>query len=52
MSKSGLILLGHGLKDIGGKESFLISLDISLVQDLVKTSIKSFDKMWSNASIL
>ena len=52
VSNSGLILLGHGLKDIGGKESFLIALDISLVPDLVKTAIQSFDRKWSNASIL
>jgi hypothetical protein len=52
VTSSSLIILGHGLKDIGGKESFLIALDKSLVPGLFKDSIKSFDRRWSNASIL
>jgi hypothetical protein len=47
-----LIILGHGLKDIGGKESFLIRLDQSLVPDLVKASIQSFDDKWNNATAI
>jgi hypothetical protein len=45
-------LLGHGLKDIGGKESFLIKLDNSFIPDLVKEIIESFDKRWTSAELL
>jgi len=41
-----ILILGHGLKDIGGKESFVIRLDKELVPDLIKETIKSFDAKW------
>ena len=50
VTKKGLIILGHGLKDIGGKESFLITLDQLLVPNLIETSIQSFDGKWSSAT--
>jgi hypothetical protein len=52
VTDSELLLLGHGLKDIGGKESFLIKLDNSLIPDLVKEIIASFDKRWTSAKLL
>ncbi len=52
VTKSGLIILGHGLKDIGGKESFVISLDHSLVPDLVDASIRSFNNIWRHATAI
>lgn len=50
VTKAGLVILGHGLKDIGGKESFLISLDQTLVPDLVEANIRSFDDKWNHAT--
>lgn len=41
-----LILLGHGLKDIGGKESFVIRLGKNLVPDLLKEVRRKFDERW------
>lgn len=45
-----LLILGHGLKDIGGKESFMICLNASLVPDLIKEMIASFDDRWKAAT--
>jgi hypothetical protein len=50
VTQAGLVIFGHGLKDIGGKESFLINLDQSLIPDLVEASIRSFDDKWNNAT--
>ena len=50
VTDEGLIILGHGLKDIGSKESFVISLDKLLVPDLIKAIIQSFDDKWNNAT--
>ena len=44
-----LILLGHGLKDIGGKESFVIRLGKDLAPDLLKEVRKNFDERWKVA---
>lgn len=52
ITQTNLIILGHGLKDIGGRESFIINLDRSLVPDLVDATIRSFDQHWDNATIL
>ena len=46
LSKDVLLILGHGLKDIGGKESFMIYLSSSLVPDLIKETTASFDERW------
>jgi hypothetical protein len=45
-----LLILGHGLKDIGAKESFIIRLGSTLVPDLVKQIIRSFDEHWKSAT--
>lgn len=47
-----LLILGHGLKDIGGKESFVIRLDKDLVPDLIKETIAAFDAKWSTGTVL
>lgn len=41
-----VLLVGHGLKDVGSKESFLIVLDATLVPDLVRETTASFDRSW------
>lgn len=50
ITKTCLLILGHGFKDIGGKESFIIKLDHSLVPDLISEMIKSFKIKWSSAT--
>lgn len=47
-----LLLVGHGLKDIGGKESFVVRLDRSMAADLLDDLIQSFDKKWALATSL
>lgn len=50
LTKDSLLILGHGLKDIGGKESFMIHLDSSLAVDLIKETASVFDERWKAAS--
>lgn len=42
-----LLIMGHGLKDIGNKESFVIRLDKELVPDLIRETIQAFDLRWN-----
>jgi hypothetical protein len=50
LAKDSLLLVGHGLKDIGGKESFVVRLDRSLASDLLDDLIRSFDAKWAGAT--
>lgn len=50
LTADSLLFLGHGLKDIGGKESFLIRLERSLAPDLFREIGGAFDKRWQAAS--
>ena len=50
LAKDVLLILGHGLKDIGGKESFMICLGSRLVPDLIKETTASFDERWKTAT--
>lgn len=52
LTSDELILLGHGLKDIGGRESFLVRLSESMCSDLIEQVRQSFDDKWSNAEPL
>jgi len=45
-----ILILGHGLKDIGGKESFIIRVGHDLAPDLIEETIAVFDSRWKNAS--
>jgi len=45
-----LLILGHGLKDIGGKESFVIRLEKDLVPDLIKETTRAFDLRWKTGT--
>jgi len=42
-----ILILGHGLKDIGGKESFLIRLGREILPDLIVELSNAFDARWS-----
>lgn len=50
VTKKQLLILGHGLKDIGGKESFMICMASDLVPDLIKEIISAFDSRWNIAT--
>lgn len=49
VTKQELLILGHGLKDIGNKESFVIVLEKGLIPDLIDEISSSFDKEWGEA---
>jgi hypothetical protein len=42
-----IMIFGHGLKDIGGKESFVIRLQKDLTPDLIEETIAAFDAKWN-----
>lgn len=44
-----LLLLGHGIKDIGNKESFIVCIDKKLAPDLIDEVTNSFDTNWNTA---
>jgi hypothetical protein len=46
---TGLRFVGHGLKDIGGKDSFIIALPLDMVRDLTAELTMRFDSKWSAA---
>jgi len=52
LSDSEIILLGHGLKDIGNKESFVVRLPKSLAGDIIDQVKISFDEKWKVANEL
>lgn len=49
IEQSCVWFLGHGIKDIGNKESFIIRIDAQVVSDLIRTLKSSFDQRWSKA---
>ncbi len=52
LTATELVILGHGLKDIGGKDSFVIRLGTDTCKELVKTLSQSFNKEWDRATQL
>lgn len=47
-----LIILGHGLKDVGGKHSFLVRLPKRLASDVMKSVGTFFEKQWQSSDPL
>lgn len=52
LTENEILILGHGLKDIGNKESFIIVLDKNLIPDLINEMVDFFDKEWILAQII
>jgi len=52
LSDDKILIIGHGLKDIGGKESFVIVLPRTLARDLLSDIQDSFDQKWTKATPL
>jgi hypothetical protein len=46
VTEDELILLGHGIKDIGGKESFVVRLGREIAGDVIDSTRSSFDQKW------
>lgn len=49
VTEKELILLGHGLKDIGNKESFVVKLDRTYAGDVIDNICAAFDSKWKQA---
>ncbi len=52
LSDNRLLIVGHGLKDVGHKESFVITLSRSLAADLLDDLRAAFDDRWGRATPL
>ena len=46
ISEEHLLILGHGIKDIGNRESFVINIDKEHAGDLIRELMQSFDEKW------
>jgi len=52
ISDNALVVVGHGIKDMGNKESFLILFKGDSTPDLRKTFLEKFGSRWKGASPL
>ncbi len=52
VTADSLLLVGHGLKDVGSKESFVVALNAALAGDLIRMVKASFDTRWTAATPL
>lgn len=50
--KKRLYLIGHGLKDIGEGDSFVIELSKATVPDLIRQVAEKFEEQWNSATPL
>ena len=50
VDKRGLMILGHGLRDIGNKESFVVFLERSLIPTIIDDISISFENRWKSAT--
>ncbi len=52
ISPSSLVILGHSIKDLGGKESFAIVLNRDTSRNVVEALSESFDRRWKQSNLL
>lgn len=52
LSQDTLLILGHGIKDIGNKESFVVCVSSEYAKDLIESLIMTFDDRWKIATAL
>lgn len=52
ISDNMFIIVGHGLKDLGNKECFLIGLPVNEVDELTSNLKNKFEDRWNKANIL
>ena len=45
-----IIILGHGVKDIGNKESFAVTIPKDLAPDLFANVLSSFNDRWKRSA--
>lgn len=49
LSDNEIIILGHGLKDLGNKDSFVIRLPLEIAHDVIGAAGTNFDRRWEDA---
>lgn len=52
ISSDSLVILGHSIKDLGGKESFAITLKRDASKNIVEAVIENFDRRWQQSNTL
>jgi hypothetical protein len=52
ISSDSLVILGHSIKDLGGKESFCITLGRDASKNIVEATIENFDRRWEQSNTL
>jgi len=52
LTSDTLLILGHGIKDIGSKDSFIVVVSSAYALDLISHTESSFDQNWSKATPL
>lgn len=49
LTKKSIILVGHGIKDLGDKESFILTFDKKMVGDILIDLDNKFEQRWKNS---
>ncbi|MFH1056111.1 MAG: hypothetical protein V1744_08470, partial [Candidatus Altiarchaeota archaeon] len=52
ITKDGLYLIGHGIKDIGDKETFIIFLQKSEFHDIYMSMTEIFNRRWKTSQMM
>lgn len=52
ISSNNLVILGHSIKDLGGKESFAIVLDRTTNKNIFEAMIENFNRRWKQSTAL
>jgi len=52
LTDNQILIVGHGFKDIGNRESFMIAVDRSVAPDLIESVRFAFDSRWEKAKSL
>ena len=52
VSPNSLVLLGHSIKDLGGKESFAIVLNEDTCKNMLEALNENFDRRWRQSSAI
>jgi len=52
ISADSVIIIGHGLKDLGNKESFIVVLPSEIASDVKESLVEVFNRRWKQSTIL
>ena len=52
LTDSEFLILGHGIKDIGGKDSFVVRIQRDIAEDTIDSVRKAFDAKWNAAEAI